>query len=214
MAKPCVPRLLLATTFNMEQMTVMRDETITSLLGELELPADHAGKAIDLLGAVESRFTRDLKLNLKAVLKSQHIDPKGSALIALSVAINQKNGPLIAFFTDLAKKEGASEAEIAEMAAVAGMMATNNVLYRFRHFSGKTKYNELRAGLRMNSMMSPVTGKEFFELLSLVISAVNGCEQCVKSHEASLIGMGTTEERIFDAVRIASVIAGLDRIVH
>lgn len=93
-------------------------------------------------------------------------------------------------------------------------MAANNVLYRFRHFADKEKYNELRPSLRMNIMMNPVTGKHLFELMSLAVSAVNGCEQCVKSHEASLIGLGATEEQVWDAIRIASVVASYDRIVH
>jgi lipoyl-dependent peroxiredoxin subunit D len=37
--------------------------------------------------------------------------------------------------------------------------------------------------IKMNIMMKPVTGKEFFELMSLTISAVNGCEMCVNAHE-------------------------------
>ncbi len=197
----------------MEQQ-ITRYEGVTSLLEELALQPDRKGAALDLLGRTDSRYSRDLKLNLKAVLKSQHIQPKEAALLALSVAVNQKNETLIGYFTKQAETEGAADAQIAEMAAVASMMSVNNVLYRFRHFSGKEKYQELRAGLRMNIMMSPATGKEFFELLSLAISAVNGCEQCVKSHEASLIALGCSEERIFDAVRIASVITGLDRIVH
>jgi alkyl hydroperoxide reductase subunit D len=92
-------------------------------------------------------------------------------------------------------------------------LACNNVTYRFRHFTGKPKYDELRMGLRMNIMMSPATGKEFFELMSLAVSAVNGCEMCVKSHEASLIALGATEERIWDAIRLSGVVVSLDRVV-
>ena len=198
----------------MDGTMIGREEGLTGLLEEVGLSGSHPGVALDLLGGFESRYTRDLKLNLKAVLKSQHLDVKHSALIGLAVALNQKNDPLTVYFRDLASREGATAEEMAEMAAVTSMMSVNNVLYRFRHFSGKEKYNELRAGLRMNIMMSPATGKEFFELLSLVISAVNGCEQCVKSHEVSLIGLGCTEEKIFDAVRLASVVVGLDRVVR
>jgi alkyl hydroperoxide reductase subunit D len=66
----------------------------------------------------------------------------------------------------------------------------------------------------MNIMMNPANGKHLFELMSLAVSAVNGCEQCVKSHEASLTGLGATEEQIWDAVRIASVVASYDRVVY
>lgn len=195
----------------MENMT--REEGVTSLLEELALPADHAGAALDLLGATESRYVRDLKMNLKAVLKSAHIDAKGTALLALSIAANQKNTTLIAYFKELATTHGANAAEVAEAVACASLLACNNVTYRFRHFIGKPKYDELRMGLRMNIMMSPATGKEFFELMSLAVSAVNGCEMCVKSHEASLIGLGATEERIWDAIRLSGVVVSLDRVV-
>lgn len=194
--------------------TIIRDEAVTGLLEELALPADHAGVALDLLGAMESRYMRDLKMNLKAVLKSAHIDAKGTSLLALSVAANQKNAVLMAHFRQLAAEAGATAEEIAEAVACASLLACNNVTYRFRHFVGKPKYEEMRMGLRMNIMMSPATGKEFFELMSLAVSAVNGCEQCVKSHEASLVGLGTAEDRIWDAVRLAGVVVSLDRVVH
>ncbi len=50
-------------------------------------------------------------------------------------------------------------------------------------------------------------------LMSLTISAVNGCEMCVNAHEDSLIKLGTTEERIFDAVRIGSLVTSFGKIV-
>jgi alkyl hydroperoxide reductase subunit D len=50
-----------------------------------------------------------------------------------------------------------------------------------------------------------VLGKEFFELMSLVLSAVNGCEMCVTSHETSVKSHGATEQRIFDAVRLGAI---------
>ena len=74
--------------------------------------------------------------------------------------------------------------------------------------------NTLPARLRMNIMMSPVLGKEFFELISLAVSAVNGCEMCVKSHEISVIEAGSTEARVWDAIRLASVITSLGKIMH
>lgn len=193
--------------------TIVREEGVTGLLEELALAPDHAGVALDVLGATENRYVRDLKMNLKAVLKSAHIDNKGTALLALSIAANQKNAALIASFKELAAGHGATMPELAEAIACASLLACNNVTYRFRHFIGRPKYDELRMGLRMNIMMSPATGKEFFELMSLAVSAVNGCELCVKSHEASLLELGATEDRIWDAVRLAGVVVSLDRVV-
>ncbi|MCO6483769.1 MAG: carboxymuconolactone decarboxylase family protein [Flavobacteriales bacterium] len=190
------------------------EEGTRGVLEEVGVAADHANAALELLGAVPSRYARDLKLNLKAVLKSAHLDDKETALLALSVAANLKNDLLAAHFKGLAMAAGATADEVAEAVACASLLSANNVLYRFRHFAGKEKYNELRPGLRMNIMMNPATGKHLFELMSLAVSAVNGCEQCVKSHEAALTGIGTTEEQVWDAIRIASVVASYDRIVH
>ena len=65
----------------------------------------------------------------------------------------------------------------------------------------------------MNIMMTPVLGKELFELISLAVSSVNGCEMCVKSHEASVLEAGGSEDRVWDAVRIASIVTSADRVI-
>ena len=70
-------------------------------------------------------------------------------------------------------------------------------------------YTNAQSGIRMNIMSNPVLGKEFFELTSLVVSAVNGCELCVTSHEKTLLGHGTNKQRIHDAVRLGAVIRSL-----
>ncbi len=107
----------------------------------------------------------------------------------------KKFDPLKESFTGLLKEEGATDAEIAEVIAATSLMNTNNIFYRFRHFLNKEEYNNMPAGIKMGIMMNPVTGKEFFELLSLVISAVNGCEMCVSSHERSVLQHGSSESR-------------------
>jgi lipoyl-dependent peroxiredoxin subunit D len=134
--------------------------------------------------------------------------------LGLALAVNEKNTVLRSFFTETAREAGALPEEIAEAAACASLLSANNVLYRFRHFIEKEKYNELPARIKMTIMGRPVTGKEFFELVSLAVSAVNGCERCVTSHERSLIELGTKEERIFEAVRIASVITSTGKVIY
>jgi alkylhydroperoxidase/carboxymuconolactone decarboxylase family protein YurZ len=142
-----------------DPITRTHEEGTVALLEEVGLPADHANEALRLLGATESRYVRDLKLNLKAVLKSPHLDGKQAALLALSVAANQKNGPLTHHFAEAAAQAGATAEECAEAVACASLLAANNVLYRFRHFADKEKYNELRPALRMNIMMNPGHGE-------------------------------------------------------
>ena len=66
----------------------------------------------------------------------------------------------------------------------------------------------------MNIVFTPATGKKTFELMSLAVSAVNGCEQCVKSHEQSLINLVFTKEEIFEGVRTASIVISMDKIIY
>ncbi|MDR6942412.1 carboxymuconolactone decarboxylase family protein [Mucilaginibacter pocheonensis] len=188
-------------------------EVIQEILQGIGLDKDYRTEALSLLEKGESRYLRDLKLNFTSTLTSAHLTAKECALLGLSTAVNNNNVPLTTFFTKYAEEQGADAAEIAEAVGCASLLASNNVFYRFRHFTQKEKYTQIPARIRMQLMMKPVTGKEFFELMSLAISAVNGCEMCVNAHEDSLIKLSTTEERIFDAVRIASLITSTGKIV-
>jgi len=188
-------------------------ETINELLQSIGVDTAYRTASLTLLEQGESRYLRDLKLNFTSTLTSEHLSTKECALLGLSVAVNNNNLPLTNFFNKYAADQGATKEEIAEAAACASLLASNNIFYRFRHFTQKEKYSQIPARIRMQIMMKPVTGKEFFELMSLTISAVNGCEMCVNAHEDSLIKLGTTEERIFDAVRIASLITSTGKIL-
>jgi alkyl hydroperoxide reductase subunit D len=186
------------------------NETIQNLFADLNIPADYKSDSLEKLAAVDSRYLKDLKLNVGAVLKSTNINRKEAFLLALCVAANEKSAVLIEAFETSARKEGATDAEIAEVHACTSLMNTNNMFYRFRHYLPQNQYyNNTPAGLRMSIMMSPVMGKELFELISLVVSALNGCELCVTSHEASVKQHGATEARIYDAIRLGAVIKSL-----
>jgi alkyl hydroperoxide reductase subunit D len=90
--------------------------------------------------------------------------------------------------------------------AAAALMAMNNVYYRFRHLVGKENYATKPARLRMNRIAQPKTNKATFELMCLAVSAINGCESCIRSHEHAVIQGGLSEEHVHDAVRIAATI--------
>lgn len=186
-------------------------ETKNDLIHDLKLNGNGSYQSLDFMVEGQTRFIRDLRINIKNVLSSNNLSSKESYLLALAIAVNESSKPLIKSFTELAKENDATEPEIAETYACAATLATNNVFYRFKHFIKQTneKYQTMPAGIKMNIMMNPVLGKEFFELMSLSVSAVNGCESCVNSHEESLRKLGTNEVRIFDAVRLAATVKGL-----
>ena len=189
-------------------------ETIKEILVDLGIPTEYTNATLQNLGVADSKYLRDLKLNVKAVLTSEHLSLKETHVLALAISTNNNKEILSNVFTAKAKEHGATDAEIADAQACSSLLAANNVLYRFRHFVEKEKYNNAPARLRMNIMMNPVLGKEFFELVSLAVSAVNGCEMCVKSHEQSVLHNGGTENRIWDAIRIASIITSLSKVIY
>jgi len=188
----------------------LNNETVANLLADLGLDPNYTSSSLEALVATNSRYLKDLKLNVSSLLGSNKMTRKEAYLIALSVAINEKHVPLIASFTALATKEGATAEELAEVHACTSVMNLNNVFYRFRHYMhGNEFYTKQPAGLRMSVMMAPTMGKPLFELISLVVSAVNGCEQCVGSHEHSVKEHGADEPRIYDAIKLGAVIKSL-----
>lgn len=194
----------------MDNTAINISESILRLYSDLGIPETHVSKSIERLSSVDSKYIRDLKLNVNAVLKSKNLTAKESALLALTTASNEKNEILIAAFEELCTKEGATNEEMAEAHTCASLLSLNNVLYRFRHYmSTNESYKNMPAGVRMSAMMAPVNGKTFFELMSLLVSALNGCEQCVQSHEHSVKELGVSEAKIFDTIRLASVIKSL-----
>lgn len=198
----------------MEEQNSTLSATVQSMFAALGINEAHTSKSVESLSIVDSKYLRDLKLNVSAVLKSKHINAKETALLALAIAVTEKHDVLISAFENMCSNEGANSEEIAEAHACASLLSLNNIFYRFRHYmKGNEYYNNTPAGIRMSIMMNPALGKEFFELMSIAISAVNGCEQCVTSHEHSVKELGTSEARIYDAVRLAAVIKSLAVIV-
>jgi lipoyl-dependent peroxiredoxin subunit D len=192
----------------------IENESIQNLFADLGISAEHTSKSLETLAAVNHKYIRDLKLNVGAVLGSQNMTRKEALLLALSIAVNEKNDVLISAFEGLAAKEGATADEIAETHGCASLLSVNNVFYRFKHFmAGVEFYQKTPAGLRMSIMMNPAMGKPLFELMSLAVSAVNGCEQCVTSHEYSVREQGADQARVYDAIRLAAVIKGLCTVI-
>ena len=189
------------------------NETTAELIQLLRIENNTPLNVLQTLDNSDTRYLRDLKVNVGNVLVTQYLTEKETALLALAIAANQKNNILINGFQKLATEKGATIEERNEAICCASLLAGNNVFYRFRHFQQKESYNVMQAKIKMNIMMKPVLGKEFFELISLAVSAVNGCELCVNAHEHSVIELGASEERVWNAIRLAAVITSLDKII-
>jgi alkyl hydroperoxide reductase subunit D len=148
---------------------------------------------------------RDVKLNLQAVLTA---GPPLSAEQRWGVAVasaSVSGNPALRDALFAAARREVSEAVIEDAIAAAGLMAMNNVFYRFRHLAGKEQYTSKPARLRMNRIARPATNKADFELFSLAVSAINGCETCIRAHEA-IVAPALSEDHVLEAVRVASVV--------
>jgi alkyl hydroperoxide reductase subunit D len=189
--------------------TTNSTDNAAALFNDLGIDTQLLSSNLKTLAAVDAKYLRDLKINVSNALNASTLQKKEAFLVALAVTVNEKNETLQNAFAAKATAEGATEQEIAEVISCASLMAANNVYYRFRHFMHEEFYNNAQAGIRMSIMMNPVIGKELLELISIVVSAINGCEMCVTSHEKNLVQHGTDKQRIHDAVRLGAVLRSL-----
>jgi len=161
-------------------------------------------------------YARDLSLNLGSVLA-----PTGAPgltetqiwSIALASAIASRN---VAFTRDI-EALAAPRLEAAYVKAAhsaAAIMGMNNVYYRFLHLVADPEYAHMPARLRMNVIGNPGIGKLDFELLSLAVSAINGCGMCIESHEKQLRQHAVTREAVQSAVRIAATVHAVARVLE
>ena len=153
-------------------------------------------------------YARDLKLNLGSVLTTTGapgLNEKQIWSIALASAIAARNTGLARSIEAQARAHLA-EVEIEGAKAAAAIMGMNNIYYRFLHLVEDGEYQSMPARLRMNVIANHGIDKLDFELISLAVSAVNGCGLCVTSHEKKLRAHDVSRESIQSAVRIAATI--------
>jgi alkyl hydroperoxide reductase subunit D len=161
--------------------------------------------ALDELKAALPEYAKDLKLNLGSVIGNSDLPAQQLWGTVLACAIASRSERVLTELEPQAKAELSAEAYTAAKAAAA-MMAMNNVYYRTLHLLSDKEYSTLRAGLRMNVIGNPGVEKVDFELWSLAVSAVNGCGQCLDSHEQVLRKAGVERETVQAAIRIAAVL--------
>jgi alkyl hydroperoxide reductase subunit D len=156
-----------------------------------------------------SRIAKDLKLNLKKLLEDSSLSQQEAyaTLAGLAQSLHSPELKEIAQAgletTDLNDEQ---KQEAFEAGALMGMM---NMYYRFRHFvteaHGELPSAYRMAGLRMNALAQPLLGRETFEMVAFSVSVLNGCSQCIVSHERTLKEHNISEEKIHDLARLAAV---------
>jgi alkyl hydroperoxide reductase subunit D len=153
-------------------------------------------------------YARDLKLNLGSVLTTAGapgLSDKQIWSIALATAIASRNTGF-ARSIEFNSRQHLGDADVQGAKAAAAIMGMNNIYYRFLHLVEDGEYQTMPARLRMNVIASHGIDKMDFELISLAVSAVNGCGLCITSHEKKLRAHDVSREAIQSAVRIAATI--------
>ena len=158
-------------------------------------------------------YARDLQLNLGSVLTAAGapgLTERQIWAVALAAASASRNAAFTRDIQALATRH-LDAAHVRAAHAAAALTAMNNVYYRFLHLVEDEEYGKLPARLRMSVVGSPGIAKADFELLSLAVSAINGCGSCIASHERQLRQHGLSREAVQSAVRIAAVVHAVAR---
>jgi lipoyl-dependent peroxiredoxin subunit D len=161
-------------------------------------------------------YARDLKLNLGSVLSATGaagLTERQIWAVALGAAEASRNPRFAAAIGELAGAH-LDAAHLNGARAAAAIMGMNNVYYRFLHLVDDPEYGRMPARLRMNVIGNPGLEKVDFELICLAVSAINGCGACVASHERQVRQHGLSREAVQSAVRIASTVHAVARVLE
>jgi lipoyl-dependent peroxiredoxin subunit D len=165
---------------------------------------------LELLRPKIPESAKDIRLNLANVLEGSTLSDAQRWGVAVASAAAARNPQLYRAVLEDARtaieKATLGEGVVDDALAAAALMAMNNVYYRFRHMVDKAAYTDRPARLRMTRLARPATNKIDFELFCLAVSAINGCETCVRAHEKVALDGGLTEDQVHDAIRVAAVI--------
>ncbi|MBS0960282.1 carboxymuconolactone decarboxylase family protein [Acetobacter thailandicus] len=162
--------------------------------------------SIDALKNRIPDYAKDLRLNLSSLANDVTLTPQQLAGTFVASALASRNDEVIkavtAEFSDRLSPEALNAAKSA-----AAIMSMNNIYYRFVHMAGD-EYAKMPAQLRMSVIGRPGVEKEDFELWSLAVSAINGCELCITSHE-KIVREALGAQAVQTAARIAATVHGV-----
>ncbi|MCK0068204.1 carboxymuconolactone decarboxylase family protein [Kordiimonas laminariae] len=160
---------------------------------------------LDTIKSQLPTYAKDLKLNLSSLMREETLSVERRYGALFAAALASGNETLIKAFADEAGQHLSAE-EIENAKAANAIMGMTNIYYRFLHMAKDGEYQRMAANLRMQIIGKPPADKVNFELFSLVVSAVNGCEFCVAAHDAELKKAGLSREEIQASIRIAATV--------
>jgi alkyl hydroperoxide reductase subunit D len=156
-------------------------------------------------------FAKDIRLNFSSVIINSSHDDDLVYGCAYACSLSLGNMNIAKIFEDECRSK-ISDSFVNSVKSIVSIMAMNNVWYKYRDAMPSMEMKVGPQKLRVN-VMGTYAGldKLLFESISLCISAVNGCQFCVKSHSQLLIDEGKTKNYVFEIGRIASVILAAEK---
>ena len=167
--------------------------------------------SIDNLKSALPAYAKDQKLNLGTLSRTTELNEEQLWGSLVAAAAATRNDLVLKEILEDAR-EHLSETALDAALGAATVMAMNNVAYRAKSWLGDD-FAQVKFGLRMNIISNPGVEKEDFELWSLAVSAINGCEACVTSHAKVVRDAGLTKEQVWEAVKIAGTVSGVAQAV-
>jgi alkyl hydroperoxide reductase subunit D len=156
--------------------------------------------------------SKDIKLNLDAVMNRSGLDEVDAHACAFAAAVAAGNGDLAFEISMNGPLMGTDEREAAKTAAA--LMGMNNIYYPFVEMTEDPDLKGLPPGLRMNAYATHGgVSKKKFEMYALAASIVGKCHFCVKNHYDVLKKEGMTVLELQAVGKIAAVINAIGKIV-
>ena len=150
-------------------------------------------------------YARDIRQNLGSLTSTTSLTEQQLYGAVLAAAIASRDVLVQRVLVAEAAAHLKPEA-VAAAKSAAAIMAMNNVYYRSLHLLDIPEYRTMPARLRMNVIANPGVDKLDFEFWCLVVSAVNGCGDCLTSHEKVVRAAGASREMVQDGLRIAAIV--------
>ena len=169
---------------------------------------------IDAIKAAIPDYAKDIRINIGRILTEDNakgLTQKQIYGTALASAFATSNQAVIRQLLELSQPE-LEDADIQGIKSAVSIMAMNNIYYRTIGMMSDSIFSQLQPGLRMQVIGNPGIPKVDFEIYSLAVSAINGCQHCVDSHSTVLMQSGINQEGVQSVIRISAVVYALHQI--
>ncbi len=155
----------------------------------------------------------DLARNLaalegEAILTDQQL---WGAVLASAHAVGV--APVVLAAQAAARDAGLSNAVQAAAKGAAAVMAQNNIYFRAIDMLDDPVLTAERSHLRMGLIAKPGVDPLDFHLWTLAVSAIHGCEACLRAQASELKAQGAAPAMIAAALRVAALIHAASRVL-